>query len=108
MSASVWDIGMRKQNMNGALKLAAQYYMNGGQDDVAAKSIAMSSWQNKPETTTFNVIRICRCGPSVAVCTGLCADSTPPAVFVHLSATATSASALMAPSQTGVEELRVR
>src|SRR4051812_36035965 len=37
VSINVWDVGMRKQDMRGALKLGAQYYQNGGADDAASK-----------------------------------------------------------------------
>ena len=48
LSVNVWDVGMRKQDMRGALKLGAQYYMNGGTDDVKSKAIAEAHWNRKP------------------------------------------------------------
>lgn len=109
MSMNVWDVGMRKQDMKGALKLATQYYMNGGTDDDVAETIAMSSWQRKPDVAEITATRICRCGTVVAAsCTTLCADGMPPSVYVQLHATATSSSAVMYQTQTADEYVRVR
>jgi len=108
MSVNVWDVGMRKQDMRGALKLASQYYMNGGQADDDARSIALSSWQRKPANSTFTIARFCQCAAVAAACGTLCPDSTPPAVYVRMVANATSPNAMFSPVQTDQELVRVR
>jgi Flp pilus assembly protein TadG len=108
VSAGVWDVGMRKQSLHGALKVAAQYYMNGGQDDAAARAIALAAWQTKPSNANVTASRICRCGSTANACNTLCSNSTPPAVFVQLTATATTPGAQYFATQTAQDMVRVR
>jgi len=108
VSVGVWNVAMRKQDIRGPLKLAAQYYMNGGMDDAKAKTIAMSSWQDKPEGADIVFSRFCRCASNANACDTLCADSTPPSVFVKMVATATTPTAMFYATQTATEQLRVR
>ena len=60
LSVNVWDVGMRKQDMRGALKLGAQYYMNGGSDDTKAKTIAETHWNRKPTVASVTISRACQ------------------------------------------------
>ena len=48
LSFEVWQAAGRAADMRTALKAGAQYYMNGGSDDTAARSMAISAWERKP------------------------------------------------------------
>lgn len=109
LSVNVWDVGMRKQDMRAALKLGAQYYMNGGTDDTKSKAIALAKWNRKPATADVTVSRTCLCGTTVTgSCNTVCADNTVPNIVVQLHATATTSTAMFSKSQVADEYVRVR
>lgn len=108
VSVSVWESGMRHQDMRGAVQVAAQYYMNGGQSDTTAASLGMASWRHRPDTSNLIVSRTARCGIVTAEPASLCPDGRPPAVYVSITAYATTEGAVLSPVQTLAEEVRVR
>jgi Flp pilus assembly protein TadG len=107
MSVSVWDVGMRSQDLHGALKITAQYYLNGGQDDTAAEELGLASWHNKPAGATFVISRACKCAQVAQACTVNCSNGIPPATYVVMTATATDSTATLYPTQTAQESVRV-
>jgi Flp pilus assembly protein TadG len=110
ISINVWDVGMRKQDMRGALKLGAQYYQNGGTDDTASRAIALAQWNHKPATSDVTVTRSYYCSDSTSVsdATTLCADLTVPWTQVQLHGSATTSSAMFSQTQTADEYVRIR
>jgi len=110
VSINVWDVGMRKQDMRGALKLGAQYYMNGGTDDTAARAIAVAQWNHKPTTSDVAITRSYYCpdGTSVTDATTLCTNLTVPQTLVKLHGSATTSTAMFSKSMTADEYIRIR
>lgn len=108
VSVGVWDVGMRKEDMRGAVQLAVQYYMNGGQSDSTAASLGLAAWKRRPENSTLTVTRTFRCGLQEVESTTLCDDGRAPAVFIAVNAAASTQGAIISPSQTLREEVRVR
>ena len=107
MSVSVWDVGMRSQDMHAALKLTAQYYINGGQEDVDAQALGLSSWHNAPAGATFVITRECKCAQVAQACTVNCSNGVPPATYVVITATGTDSTAALYPTLTAQESVRV-
>jgi Flp pilus assembly protein TadG len=111
VSVNVWDVGQRKQDMRGALKLAGQYYMNGGADDSAARTIALAQWNHKPATSDVTITRSYYCpatSSTVADASTLCSDNTAPQIIVQLHGSATTSSAMFFQTQTADEYVRIR
>jgi Flp pilus assembly protein TadG len=109
VSINVWDIGMRKQDMRGALKVASQYYMNGGADDTASKAIGLAQWNHKPGVADITITRTCYCGAAVTLtCQSICADNTVPQIIVQLHGSATTSTAMFSKDQTADEYVRIR
>jgi Flp pilus assembly protein TadG len=109
MSINVWDVGMRKQDMRGALKIGAQYYLNGGTTDTTAKAVAISSWHHKPAVADITITRVYRCGADISAdAVTPCADTLLPAIYVYMQASATTSTAVFSKTQTAVEYIRVR
>jgi Flp pilus assembly protein TadG len=110
ISINVWDVGMRKQDMRGALKLAAQYYMNGGTTDDSAKAIGLAQWNHKPATSDITITRSYYCpdGSSVSDATTPCTDTTVPQLIVKLHGSATTSTAMFSKTMTADEYVRIR
>ena len=109
VGVDVWRVGMRTQDMQGAVKFAAQYYMTGGRDDAAAKAAALQSWQNRPAGAEMQISRQCRCGSLVVnSCNTLCTNSAAPSVLVKIRASTPSGSGLVAPNQLADAYVRIR
>ena len=89
-SMTIWQTAARIEDMRGALKSGATYYMSGGFNDASARTLAMSAWDKAPANANITVQRICKCGETVSTCGVLCADQTPPSMFISLNATATA------------------
>lgn len=106
-SIVVWDVGMRKQDLHGALRASSQYYINGGKDDTVAVALGLASWQRKPAGATLVATRECKCGAVAQACATLCTGKIPPSQFVMLTATATDPDADMHATQTAQEYVRV-
>jgi len=107
-SVNLWEAASRKQDMSAAVHAASQYYLSGGQSDTDAQSVAMSTWDSRPDDGAVDITRSCRCGATVAICTSLCESGQPPAVLVRITAQATSPGAAFQSSQSKIEVVRVR
>ncbi|HET9161670.1 MAG TPA: hypothetical protein VFN88_13750 [Caulobacteraceae bacterium] len=111
ISVNVWDVAQRKQDMRGALKLAGQYYQNGGVNDDSAKAIGLAQWNHKPQTSDITATRTYYCpntSSTVADSATLCSDNSAPQIIVDLHATATTSSAMFYKTQTADEYVRIR
>jgi Flp pilus assembly protein TadG len=90
LGLTVWQSAAQIENMRGALKSGARYYMSGGFNDTDGRTFAMSAWDKKPTDGNITVQRICKCAGVAQACNVLCADQTPPQMFINLSATGTA------------------
>jgi Flp pilus assembly protein TadG len=110
MSMNVWDVGMRKQDMKGALKLGTQYYLNGGATDATAIAVALAGWNRRPGIVSVVATRVYRCGSDDAAdsVTPCASDGQLPGIYVKLHAEATTSSAVFFKTQTADEYVRVR
>ncbi|HTK35368.1 MAG TPA: hypothetical protein VL358_08805 [Caulobacteraceae bacterium] len=105
---SVWQTASRIEDMRLALKAGSTYYMNGGTDDPTAQSLMLQSWPTPPANAAVSVQRICQCAGVAAACGTLCSGSTPPAVYVTLSATATASNGVNSIPLSEQKVVRVR
>ncbi len=108
VSFEIWQSSARTEDMRTALKVGAQYYMNGGTSDATAQTLAMSSWEEAPANAAISVSRGCLCAQTAHVCTALCADGTAPLEVVTLSATATRPGAMFNAALADDRVVRVR
>lgn len=108
VSYGVWEASARNQNLRSALRLGTQYYMNGGGSDTAARNVALAGWSRKPQGGDIAVSRMCRCGDIVTACSNLCTGSKPPAIYVTLTGSATTADAMFNKSISAEKVIRVR
>ena len=77
--ASGWTSAVQVSDMNDSVRAAASYVLKGGLDPEAAKSVATSSWRNKPEDGVVQVTKQCTCAGIGASCTEVCtADNSIP------------------------------
>ena len=90
LSLTVWQTASRIEDIRLALKAGSTYYMNGGTDDTIAQNLMIQSWPTPPANAAVSVQRVCKCAGVAAICGTLCSGTTPPAVYVTLSATATA------------------
>lgn len=108
LSFEAWQGAGRSADIRTALKAGAQYYMNGGADDDDARALALSAWRDRPAGGVVDISRACACGQVAQACTALCADSTPPAALVTLSAQASLPQAMFNKSLSIERVVRVR
>lgn len=108
VSFEIWQSSASTEDMRTALKVGAQYYMNGGTSDATAQSLALSSWENAPANAAVSVVRACLCGQVANSCVALCTDGAPPLEVVTLSASATRPDAVINPNLSDERVVRVR
>jgi hypothetical protein len=109
VSVNLWEATLRRQQQDEALRVASQYYINGGSDDTKARQLGLSAWPNKPQTGDIAISRLHRCGESSVSSTTLCGSAqTPPATIVKIVASATVDGAPFQPVQVRTEMIRVR
>jgi Flp pilus assembly protein TadG len=83
-SFMIWEAGSRHRDMTGALRVGAEYYLNGGTDDAKAVAAATEAWGRKLTGGEITASRVCRCGDVVVECAAMCPASKPPAIYVTL------------------------
>lgn len=108
LSFEVWQASGRSADMRTALQTGAEYYMNGGSNDVAARDLALSSWRARPAGAEVSVSRTCACGETAHSCTSLCPDSSPPAALVILQGAASTPNVMFNRSIADERVVRVR
>ncbi|CAN7359576.1 pilus assembly protein [Phenylobacterium sp. LjRoot225] len=72
-----------------ALQTGVRYYQDGGADDEAARTLALSSWPNRPSDATLSINRSCTCSVQIVACTQTCDGVDPPQTHVTLIAQGT-------------------
>lgn len=70
-----WTYATQMLEMRSAVKMGANYVLQGGADLDAAKSAVLMSWMNKPKDGDVQVIRQCSCNGTVNTCSAVCAGS---------------------------------
>jgi len=83
------NISTGTAEMQTASRAAIQYAMLGGTDMVAAKTLGMQAWNNKPGDAAMTVVSACLCGNTASSCTAPCPDGSYPLQFVTVNASAT-------------------
>ncbi|MGD2131529.1 MAG: pilus assembly protein [Maricaulaceae bacterium] len=92
MLLGVIELGMvtyDRTDMHASLRNGAQYFMAGGDDIEAARSIVVQSWAAaaEGETASIDIVSYCECAGAGAPCGALCQDDSVPDVFKELRAT---------------------
>jgi len=96
-------------NMQGAVRAAVQYFVNGNSDTSAAQTQGNNAWVSKPSSgATFNATKACKCGSASQDCSTPCADSTLPAIYYTVTATATLGGSFIHQSKTVTETVQTR
>ncbi len=103
-----WEPATAMMRMRAAVHAGAAYVRNGGTDDVRAMSVVDLAWEKRPLTSSITVNRACLCGQASNACTVVCADRTPPSVYVTLRASETDTERALGRTLTSEEVVRVR
>ena len=103
-----WEPATAMLRMRAAIHAGATYVRNGGTDDAQTYRVVEESWERKPADAAINVSRACLCGAVAQACTTVCADQTPPSVYVTISATSTDTSRAFNQTLARSEVVRVR
>jgi Flp pilus assembly protein TadG len=86
--AELAGIGYGRTQMHSALRSGAQYFMAGGYDPNAARTIVMNSWPGMPTTASVSVTSYCSCDGGAGTCNQLCPDQSYPDIYYHIEAIA--------------------
>ncbi|HYF23171.1 MAG TPA: TadE/TadG family type IV pilus assembly protein [Caulobacteraceae bacterium] len=108
LAFDVWMGATSVMQMRSAVETAAQYVMTGSSDDATTQSLAFQNWEDRPGNGAVTVTRNCMCGQAANVCTGLCPDQTPPAVYVTIQATGTGKGVFLSKNLQESQVVRVR
>jgi Flp pilus assembly protein TadG len=103
-----WEPATAMLRMRAAVHAGATYVRDGGTDDALTYSAVEKSWQRKPSDAVIAVSRSCLCGAAVHACTSTCSDSTPPSVYVTITASDTDMSRAFGKTLGRSEVVRVR
>jgi len=103
-----WEPATAMLQMRAAVHAGATYVRQGGTNDTHTRSVVISSWEDKPASSSVSVSRQCLCGQTVSACTTICADQTPPSVYVTVAATSSNPEFAFGQSLSSSEVVRVR
>jgi Flp pilus assembly protein TadG len=103
-----WAIGSAQTNAQAAANAGALYYLQGGTDDTAAQSFAMSSWTSAPGNAAVAVTRTCTCAGAASACSSVCTDNTPPHIQILVQATGTYQDNMVSWAINANENARIR
>jgi Flp pilus assembly protein TadG len=84
-----WSFVSSSLSMRASVKTAANLVMGGAADDVATRTVALSSWENRPADAQVTLGRKYQCGSVVVDQSVLCDGEKAPSIFVEIQATAT-------------------
>lgn len=108
MTHEVWTGSSAVLEMRRAVEAGSHYVMTGNPTVDAARTVTLTAWQNRPADGVVTVTRSCACGQTANVCTGLCPDQSPPAVYISIVATGTGRGVFMSQSLDHEQVVRVR
>ena len=104
-----WSYATSVLEMRSAVHAAANYVVQGGSDEDAIESVALSTWEHRPDNGAISVQRYCTCGDVVVTCAGLCPSSTKvPETFLDIAATGTWQSTIQTTWFPGERDLEQR
>lgn len=103
-----WEPATAMLRMRAAVHSGAAYVRNGGTDDAKAWSVVDQSWEKRPAGSVISISRACLCGQAATQCTTVCADQTPPSVYVTVRASETDDDRAFGKTLTSTEVVRVR
>jgi len=75
---------------------------------VAARTLGMQAWDQKPSDASMTVVLACLCGTTAAACDMPCPDGTVPLKFVTATASGTYGGNLYHRKPTITERVRLR
>lgn len=87
----VADVGMlihNRMDTVSALQAGARYFMAGGADTDEALAAVRRSWTSMPDNAKLEIRKVCYCDDVECSCTQNCPDSSAPAAYHTISATA--------------------
>jgi Flp pilus assembly protein TadG len=87
VSFEIWRDGSSRQDARAALDAGVEYYMAGGLEDPAARSVAYDAWRNRPQGATVSSARNYQCGETAAQEGAVCSGGRTAATYVSLTAT---------------------
>ena len=109
-----WTYTTELLEMRKAVKIGANYVLQGGTDTAAAQSAVVSAWPNKPKDGAVAVTNSCSCAGTTNSCSTNCADGTAPKMSLVITASGSVDMPLCDIFQTGkfqmsrVEVIRVK
>lgn len=103
-----WEPATAMLRMRAAVHAGAAYVRNGGTDDAQTYRVVQEAWERKPADADVAISRACLCGDVAQACTTVCADQTPPSVYVTIAATSSDASLAFGKTMARSEVVRVR
>jgi len=107
--ADTANFALAATSMQRAERAGIQYFMNGGTDTSAAKTIVTGTWTNPPSGYTVTASKVCRCGNGLSVtCGASCSNGQPSTTNMMITATATVNGVLMSLPESHTEFLRVQ
>jgi Flp pilus assembly protein TadG len=98
----------QRTDMHSAVRLGSQYIVQGGTNLDTARALVLASWTTKPETVSVTVSKYCLCAEAVNVCTAPCPDSSVPAAFTRIEATAVLGGVLYEYGSSADDTVRIR
>jgi len=84
--ATTWRPKPKLLEMRKAVKIGANYVLQGGTDTTAAQSAVVAAWPNKPKDGAVAVTKSCSCAGKTNSCSANCADGTAPKMSMIISA----------------------
>jgi Flp pilus assembly protein TadG len=108
LGANEWLQLRQTQDMSSALHTGARYYQEGGADDNAARTLALSAWPNAPQDASLAVTRTCKCGATVVACSTVCNGTDVPQTIITLTTRSTFEGMSGSSAQARQETVRVR
>jgi Flp pilus assembly protein TadG len=85
----VGTIASGDMNMESAVRMSAQYAMNGGSDTSVAQQLGSGAWQSKPSNGVLTVTKACYCAGSSGTCGQVCGDGSLPQTYMTVRASGT-------------------
>ena len=104
----VSNIAIGTTAMQTGSRAAIQYAMAGGTDMVAARTLGMQAWDQKPSNASMTVVLACLCGTTGAACDAPCPDGSVPTKFVTVDVQGTYGGNLYSRTPHLTERVRLR
>ncbi|MGH6682458.1 MAG: TadE/TadG family type IV pilus assembly protein [Pseudolabrys sp.] len=104
----VGNIASGDMDMESAVRMSAQYAMNGGTDATVAQALGNGAWQSKPSNGVLTVTEACVCGSSSGTCGQTCTDGSQPQTYMTVSASGTFGGSVVSLPLTTTQVVRIQ